>query len=79
IPKDLTQSETADQCRMNMLIKHLAWSGDEEPSECVKCDNCHCHIKDNPTIKDVTPNIEELLHVVEILTTTYDHQIIPAD
>ncbi|CAG8500462.1 5075_t:CDS:2 [Gigaspora rosea] len=79
VTKDLTQSETADQCRMNMLIKHLAWSEDEEPSECAKCDNCHRHIKDNPTIKDVTPDIEELLHVIEILTTTYDHQIIPAD
>ncbi|CAG8451091.1 23658_t:CDS:2 [Gigaspora rosea] len=51
----------------------------KEPSKCAKCDNCHCHIKDNPTIRDVTPDIEELVHVVKILMTTYNHQIIPAD
>ncbi|CAG8642406.1 17111_t:CDS:2 [Gigaspora rosea] len=52
MPKDRTQSETADQCQMNMLIKHFAWSEGEEPSECAKYDNCHRHIKDNPTIRD---------------------------
>ncbi|CAG8751951.1 3146_t:CDS:1, partial [Dentiscutata erythropus] len=64
---------------MKTLTKYHAWSGDKEPSECTKCDNCHRRIKDSPTIKNVTPDIEELLHVVEVLTTTYDHQIIPAD
>ncbi|CAG8653374.1 3454_t:CDS:2, partial [Dentiscutata erythropus] len=59
--------------------EHLAWSGDEKPSECTKCDNCQYHIKDKPTIRNITPDIEELLHVIEILTTTYDRQIIPAD
>ncbi|CAG8604337.1 11951_t:CDS:2, partial [Gigaspora rosea] len=70
---------TKYECRMKSLIKHHAWSGDQETGECTKCDNCHRRIKDNPTIKDVTPDIEELLRVVEVLTTNYDHQIIPAD
>ncbi|CAG8795895.1 8940_t:CDS:1, partial [Racocetra fulgida] len=51
----------------------------QEPSECGKCDNCQCRIKDNPSIWDVTIDIIELLRVVEVLTTTYDHQITPAD
>ncbi|CAG8705225.1 13486_t:CDS:2, partial [Dentiscutata heterogama] len=53
--------------------------GDQEIGECTKYDNCRHHIKDNPTIRDVIPDIEELLRVVEVLTTNYDHQIIPAD
>ncbi|CAG8730936.1 19505_t:CDS:2, partial [Dentiscutata erythropus] len=60
------------------LIEHHAWNGDNKPSECRKCDNCQCRIKDNPSICDVTFDIVELL-CVEVLTTTYDHQITPAD
>ncbi|CAG8742745.1 7258_t:CDS:2, partial [Gigaspora rosea] len=70
---------TKYECRMKALVKYHAWSGDEEPNECAKCDNCNHRIKDNPIIRNVTPDIKELLRVVEVLTTTYDHQIIPAD
>ncbi|CAG8732887.1 14453_t:CDS:2, partial [Gigaspora rosea] len=43
--------------------------GDEEPNECAKYDNYNHHIKDNPIIRNVIPDIEELLRVVEVLTT----------
>ncbi|CAG8784693.1 6511_t:CDS:2, partial [Cetraspora pellucida] len=45
---------------MKTLTKYHAWSGDKEPSECTKCDNCRHYIKDSPTIKNVTPDIEKL-------------------
>ncbi|CAG8601145.1 19965_t:CDS:2, partial [Gigaspora rosea] len=41
---------------MKALIEYHAWSGDKEPNECAKCDNCN--------------RLEELLRVVEVLTTT---------
>ncbi|CAG8825101.1 15070_t:CDS:2, partial [Gigaspora margarita] len=70
---------TKYECQIKALIEYYAWSEDKEPNECAKCDNCNCRIKDNPIIRNVIPNIEELLHVVEVLTTTYDYQIIPAN
>ncbi|CAG8836234.1 28378_t:CDS:1, partial [Gigaspora margarita] len=55
---------------MKALIKYYTWSGNKEPNECAKYDNCKHRIKDNPIIRNITSDIEELLYVVEVLTTT---------
>ncbi|CAG8660306.1 6861_t:CDS:2, partial [Dentiscutata heterogama] len=46
---------------------------DQETSKYTKCDNCHHCIKDNSTIRDIIPDIEELLRIIE-LEEFYDHQ-----